>query len=121
MSGKRKLTLNLINLHCFLTDEKVSDEIFLIVNNRKIWPAKQKYTSVKPRCTEIATKLKEFEAGTTLEIELWDFDYLSSHDLLGKFTILLDEPGGPYQTDMIQNREKTRIAKYSIEWELDYI
>jgi hypothetical protein len=120
MDNKRKLLLKLLNLHCYITDESGSDEIFLVVNDQKIWPSNRLFCNVRPGCTRIMVDLKEFDAGTSLDIEVWDFDYLSSNDLLGIIRILLDEPGGPYVTDMIQNRNKTDQARYSIEWELDY-
>jgi hypothetical protein len=104
-----------------MTDESGSDEIFLMVNNRKIWPVDHKFSTIRPGSTEISTVLKGFEAGTSLEIEIWDFDFLSSNDLIGKFPIHLDEPGGPFKTDMVQNTEKTKNARYCIEWELDYL
>jgi len=121
MIKERKLLLKLVNLNCFMTDETGSDEIFLMVNDQKIWPVDHKFNTIRPGCTEISIELKDFDTGTLLEIEIWDFDFLSSNDLLGIFPIFLDEPGGPYQTDMIQNSEKTINAKYSIEWELDYM
>ena len=121
MENKRKLLLKLLNLYCYITDETGSDEIYLMVNREKIWPVDRVYCDVGPGRLGILVDLREFDAGTSIDIEVWDYDYLSSNDLLGIVPILLDEPGGPYITDMVQNREKTDKARYSIEWEVDYL
>ncbi len=120
MDQKRKLLLRLLNLYCFLTDESGSDEIYLVVDNKRVWPEQGRFHSVRPGQTVINTQVGGFRPGQEIEIEIWDYDYISRNDLLGKVPVYLDEPGGPYITDMIQNEQETEKAKYSIEWEIDF-
>lgn len=120
MENKRKLLLKVLSLYCYMTDESGSDDIFLMINQQKIWPREHKYQPVSPGRMPVSVELKDLEEGRHVEIEIWDYDFISSNDLLGKVRLLVDEPGGPYITDMIQNIDETDKAKYSIEWELDY-
>jgi len=121
MESKRKLLLKILNINCYLTDEAGFDDIYLVVDDQKIWPTDKSAYPVKPGKIKIELKLSGYDPGTFLEIEIWDFDYFSSNDLLGKVPLFLDEPGGPYNTDMIQNMNKTQKAKYSIDWEIDFM
>jgi len=68
----------------------------------------------------VNVEIRNLSPNTHLELELWDYDYLSPNDQLGIFPIFIDEPGGSYTTDMIPNSEKTDKAKYLIVWEIDY-
>lgn len=120
MSDSRKLKLILSNIYCFLTDESGFDEIYLVIDNEKVWPMNRRFRIVKPGKTKINIDISGFEAGMQVDVEIWDFDFISRNDLLGKVPLYLDEPGGPYTTDMVQNISKTMKAKYSLEWEIDY-
>jgi len=121
MENKRKLLLKISSIYCYVTDESGSDDIFLMIDDEKIWPRDHKYHPVSPGRTPVSIELKGYYPGTRIEIEIWDYDFISTNDLLGTVRLLVDEPGGPYLTDMTQNREETDKAKYSIEWELDYL
>lgn len=108
-------------LNCFITDEFGFDDIYLAINNEKIWPITKRQQSVKPGRMAVDVEIKELHSGSKLNIEIWDFDLISSNDQLGVFPILIDEPGGPFVTDMVVNSNETDKAKYSIEWEIDFI
>ena len=54
------------------------------------------------------------------EIEIWDYDFISPNDLLGVVKVYIDEPGGPYSTDMVPNKKETKRARYTLEWEIDF-
>lgn len=120
MSLDRKLLVRLLSINCFVTDETGFDDLFLVSGGNKIWPKKRKHFPVKPGRTEVDIVLKNIDVGTTIDIEFWDYDFISRNDLLGRVTILADEPGGPYITDMEQNTSETKKAKYSLEWEIDF-
>ena len=120
MFSTRKLFIRILHLNCFVTDELGFDELFLVMNGEKIWPVDHKYTIVKAGKTSISVEIRNLDANTSLELEVWDYDYLSANDLLGKITLYVDEPGGPYTTDMLPNSMETEKAKYTLTWEIDY-
>lgn len=121
MADERKLFIKILQLNCFITDEAGFDELYLVVRDEKIWPLNHTYRSINPGSTEINVNIYDLLPNTQVDLEIWDFDYLSSNDLLGNVPLLIDEPGGPYTTDMIPNKEETDKAKYSIIWEIDYM
>jgi hypothetical protein len=120
MTSDRKLFIKILNLNCFVTDELGFDELYLVLHGEKIWPEDHLYKSVKKGRTSVNVEIRNLSPNTHLELELWDYDYLSPNDQLGIFPIFIDEPGGSYTTDMIPNSEKTDKAKYLIVWEIDY-
>lgn len=68
--------------------------------------------------TPLDVEISGLSVGQEIVIELWDFDWLSSNDLLGVFK--LEVPGliGTYATDMTLNLAETQKAKYTLEWEV---
>ena len=121
MVNERKLFIKILQLNCFITDEVGFDELYFVVKEEKIWPVNNTYKSVKQGSTEINVNIDNLLPDTQLDLEVWDYDFLSSNDLLGKVPLHIDEPGGPYTTDMIPNIEETDKAKYSIIWEIDFM
>jgi hypothetical protein len=121
MVYERKLFIKILQLNCFITDEIGFDELYLVVKEEKIWPVNDAYKSVNPGSTEINVKIYDLLPNTQLDLEVWDYDFLSSNDLLGKVPLYIDEPGGPFTTDMIPNKRETDKAKYSIIWEIDFM
>ena len=121
MADERILFIKILLLNCFVTDEIGFDELYLVVNKEKIWPQNQFFKSINPGSTTIDVKIFDLLPNTQIDLEVWDYDYLSSNDLLGTVPLYIDEPGGPYTTDMIPNNEETEKAKYSIVWEIDYM
>ena len=121
MVDERKLFIKILQLNCFITDEFGFDELYLVVKKEKIWPLNDTYKSVKQGITDININVYNLSPNTWVDLELWDFDFISSNDLLGKMPLFIDEPGGPFTTDMIPNKEETDRAKYSIVWEIDFM
>ena len=121
MVDERKLFIKILQLNCFVTDEIGFDEVYITLNNERIWPEQNLYKSINPGSTDINIKIFDLKPHTQIDLEVWDYDYLSSNDLLGKIPLFIDEPGGPYTTDMIPNKKETKKAKYSIVWEIDYM
>jgi hypothetical protein len=120
MASERKLFIKILILKCFVTEERGFDDIYLVLKSKKIWPQNQPFKPVMPGDTKIDVVIKGLDPNMQVDLEIWDFDYLSSNDLLGKVPLLIDEPGGPFTTDMIPNSTETDKAKYSILWEIDY-
>jgi hypothetical protein len=120
MASDRKLFVKILYLNCFITDELGFDELYLKLDGEKIWPPDHKYQQVKAGRTKVNINIKNLNPKTKLDLEIWDYDYFSADDLLGKVMVIADEPGGPFTTDMIPNFSETQKAKYSIDWEIDY-
>ena len=112
--------IKLLKLHCTLNDEADKDEVFLKYEGKKIWPHGV-YKSVDMG-DHIEIKDVEFEHKTDhdLVIELWDFDYLSKNDMLGTFTMKIDEDdrASTYFTHMVLN-ERESTASYMLEWKIE--
>ncbi len=120
MTFERILQCRLILLNCIITDESGFDDVFLKVSGKKVWPKKKKQKSVRPGITSLDIELHGIEPGTHMEVEIWDYDFISPNDLLGTVKVYIDEPGGPFVTDMIPNEKETKRARYSLEWEIDF-
>ncbi len=115
MSDNIKYQLRLLKLYCYRQDEGDGDEVFLKVDKKKFWPSEAKYIKVKEGDYKIAHNIDGVIKGTTIKIELWDYDFLTPNDKLGEFTMLVNERGGPFRTDLKQTDGE--MAKYSLEWE----
>ena len=120
MNSEKKLLCRLNYLNCIITDESGYDDVFLVANGKKVWPKTKRQKSVPPGITTLDVEIKGIEPGTNLEIEVWDYDFISRNDLLGIIKVYIDKPGGPYNTDMIPNEKETKRARYVLEWEIDF-
>jgi hypothetical protein len=109
------LKCKLLKLHCYLSDES-ADEVFIKFNKKKIWPVDTKYIEMNSAEELLQVEMDAVEDGTTVEIELWDYDTWTPNDKLGVFRLVADGQGGPFTSDLI--KEKGRGAKYSLEWEV---
>ena len=61
-------------------------------------------------------KLEGITPHETLTLEVWDYDLWSPNDLLGKCTMIIDQKGGPFSTDMVPIKG-TDKARYTLEWQ----
>ena len=111
------VTVKLISLQCFFSDEIDGDEIYLKYNNHKIWPEGKWYVSMKDDIKPIDVVIQDVPLDQPMIIEVWDYDLLSKNDLLGKFTMTLDAIHGSYQTHMVPTAPAD-IARYVIVWEI---
>ena len=112
------LTLQILKLNCYVSDESDADEVFLKIKNKKIWPLHHHYESMKKGSLDVNVDVKELAVNSMVEIELWDYDLLSANDLLGTFRLLVDKTGGPYNTDLTLNKQDSNRARYNLEWQL---
>lgn len=115
--SEENLTIRFKSLICFVTDEEKFDDVFLKYNGKKIWPADKKHHPVPKGSTKLDFTISDITPNKELIIELWDHDNFSPNDLLGKFTMVPDRPGGPYTVDMVTTHEKD-VAKYSMDWQI---
>ena len=111
------LTLRLRQLFCYFYEESDGDEVFLKINGKKVWPVDKRWHHMKDETVELNLEIPGFQVNDKFDLEVWDFDYLSPNDYMGKMTMLMDKPGGPYTTDM-QLADPDQIARYSVTWEI---
>ena len=120
MVNLKKLKVRLLNLNCYATEESGYDDVFLMLNGKKIWPVKKRQQGVGIGATPLNVEIEDLDPGTKLDLEIWDYDVISANDLMGHVPIYVDEPGGPYTTDMIPDPVEAKLAKYMVEWEIDF-
>ncbi len=114
-------TYNLIlsRLHCYFVEESKYDDVFLKYKGKKIWPEKKKQQPIMmDTTTKLDVEIKDISINQEVEIELWDWDFLSPNDKLGTFTLVIEGDSGPFSTDMSQNRKETKKAKYTMDWDV---
>lgn len=111
--------IKIISLHCTLNDEVDKDEVFLKYEGKKIWPSVGAYKSINSGEKKEVAKEFVHKADHDMIIELWDFDFLSKNDLLGTFTMKVEEEdrASTYFTTMRIAREGS-TASYMLEWEI---
>ena len=112
-------TLILPRLHCYFVEEHEYDDVYLKYNGEKIWPKDKKCQPIMmDTTTELNIRINDISKNQEVVIELWDWDFLSPNDKLGKFTLVVEGDPGPFSADMIQNRKETEKAKYTLDWEV---
>ena len=109
-----KIRIN--SVQCMTPDEIDKDEMFLKMDGKKIWPEGEKYHRVDTGDkAEVGMELQLKEGWN--EIELWDFDYVSLNDKLGRFKFKVDNEPGKYSTSM-EVLERDSTASYLLFWEI---
>ncbi|MGB3466950.1 MAG: hypothetical protein WBA74_16845 [Cyclobacteriaceae bacterium] len=104
------------NIKCKLPDEIDKDEIYLKHNGKKIWPSGAIYHRLDTG--DLAEVDLVLEVGNGwVEIELWDFDFLSRNDHLGRFRFKVDDEKGEF-TNTMELLEKNSTASYVMKWEI---
>ena len=109
-------TVRLLKLYCYRQEENDGDEVYINYNERRLWPKEDKYYKMDKSEGAVDAEIKNIKSDVVLSLELWDYDYMSRNDKLGLFTMLVNEKGGPFRTDMLAQNDHG--AKYSLEWEV---
>lgn len=103
-------------VHCLVPDESDKDEMYLKYNGEKIWPKENKFNRLDAgEKVEINLEMEMSEGWQ--EVELWDYDYISRNDLLGKFRFKVDRQIGEFNTSMTL-LENGSPASYVLDWEI---
>ena len=119
MAPERKYTLRLNMLNCYMVEEHDFDDVYLKIDGRKIWPKNRKNQPMHADSTStLDVEIPGIQFGSKVEIELWDWDLISRNDLLGTFTMLVEEVGGPFPLIWSENTRETKTAKYTLHWEV---
>jgi hypothetical protein len=98
--------------------EADGDEIFLKLNNKKVWPANKAFElSNMTKSVEVNYFFDVDESCSAVDIELWEYDYIFiGSQCLGRFMLSITETGGPFTTDL--SKADGVIAGYSLKWEV---
>lgn len=110
--------IKLNKLHCHLNDEADSDEIYLKVNNSKIWPLGFFKSVDSGDIKIIDVTMKHDDDAKPALIEIWDYDFLSRNDLIGTFELMAgSKKKGQFQST-IKASEGHSTAAYLLDWEI---
>jgi hypothetical protein len=112
-------SLRLTQLFAMQMSEEDGDELFLMHNNKRIWPANERFFHTKDNIIPVNAEIELNEHGW-VQFELFEYDHLLSSTHLGTFRMLVDDTTRvslPYTCDLI-NKNKSEYAKYSLRWEL---
>ncbi|ELR69372.1 hypothetical protein C900_05062 [Fulvivirga imtechensis AK7] len=109
--------LRLLKLNCYRQNEADGDEIFIKYQNKRVWPLNSKYQKLNEGSAKLNLDISGIEKESMVTLELWDYDLFTPNDMLGTFSMLVNERGGPFTTDLKRDMG-TDDSKYSIEWEV---
>ena len=115
MHNPNTYNLHIIGLNCYRQDESDGDEVFIKYKKERVWPLDSKYKKVTEGNHEVNFDIVSVTKGEIVALELWDYDLLTANDKLGVFSMLVNERGGPFTTDLSSS---TGSSKYSLEWEV---
>ncbi|WP_462247664.1 C2 domain-containing protein [Ekhidna sp.] len=102
---------------CNVPDESDKDEIYLKIEDKKVWPQKSKFSKIGVDEALNVDVEGNFQ-GDWLALELWDFDYTSKNDHLGTFHLDLNQDPGHYGEILTNNMEVSEHADYMLNWEI---
>jgi len=109
--------LKLKSITCYQPSEKDKDEIFLKFRGDKIWPEKSKFIRIDANET-VHINLNINATTIWMEIELWEYDFLSKNDHLGDFALKSSNYAGQYTSELKVMDDFIDKVKYSLNWEI---
>lgn len=110
-------TLRLHSIKCNVPDEIDKDEMYLKYKGEKIWPEDSKYFRMDANDLVVIDFDLEVSAGW-VEIELWDYDFVSLNDHLGSFKLNVGDESGKFSASLQINEKETHSASYFLQWEV---
>jgi hypothetical protein len=111
------LTCRLLSIRCFMSDEANRDEVFIRYRGKKIWPKDSRYIRMEEDQLPVKAEIAALEKDTEVMLELWDYDLFTPNDLLGTFTMRIDERGGPFLVDLVRTDVEVQ-GRYQLEYEV---
>ena len=105
--------LKLVSITCMQTDETDKDEIYLKIDEEKIWPIKGKFHAIDID-EEVSIDLQLSAPSGSNTIDLWEYDYIGSNEILGSFELEIGEKGS--FSEMMSNLkgEASYILNYEV-------
>ncbi len=104
------------SITCQQPSETDKDEIYLRYRTEKIWPSAKFIKIDTDQTIEINLNL---DAKTVwMELELWEYDYMSRNDHLGDFVFKTSNYPGNYTCELSVMEKFEGKVQYTLEWEL---
>jgi hypothetical protein len=115
---KSKVYLNLKELVANHMSENGGDELFIKYNKKKIWPARERFFTLKNSVVPLNTQIELPNVGW-VDLELWEYDNWLSSSQLGTFRMLVngEERIRSYQCTLI-SKPGAAFSNYSLNWEV---
>jgi len=105
----------LTSIKCYRASEAGGDEIYLKVDNKKIWPSRP-FAKIRPS-DETPINIDVFsDARGFIRIDLWGRDFFTD-DLLGFFQFVSVGAKGKFSTDLTPCN-KDVPPRYVLTWEM---
>ena len=108
--------LTLRSITCHKPSETDKDEIFIKYRGEKLWPS-GKFTKIDADQT-VHLNIELDNPTIWVEIELWEYDYLSRNDHLGDFVFKSQNYPGTYTHELKPMDDFEGKVEYSLTWEL---
>ena len=108
--------IRLKSITCHNPSETDKDEIFIKFRGEKIWPAKTKFDRIDADQT-IHLNLDIDAVTIWMEIELWEYDYMSKNDHLGDFVFKSSNYRGEYNSEL-KPLDGFEEVSYTLNWEI---
>lgn len=80
-----------------------SDELYINLDGKKLWPIKEKYSSIDSQETQTVGQL--FDLGKPRTVELFEYDKVSGDDSMGSLTIDSDHSSGMHRYLIISDKK----------------
>jgi len=110
--------IKLLHLHCMLNEESDKDEVFVKFNGHRVWPEHGRYHVMNSNERIALNIVLEHDPSKDLHVELWDWDLLSSNDLIGTFQMHVSANDYGKFTSSLKVAHEKSTASYLLEWEI---
>ncbi|MEQ9023410.1 MAG: hypothetical protein RLN82_11765 [Pseudomonadales bacterium] len=112
-------TLILSSIVCEIPEESDKDEIYLMLQGKKIWPQNKKYLKIDvDEMLPVGLKFNIKGPGI-MKLELWEYDVTSKNDHLGTFHLdFKNLDSGNFTELLIRNEAGAEKASYYLNWEM---
>jgi len=109
--------IKLLSITCHQPSETDKDEIYLKFRTEKIWPSGAKFVKIDTNDTVDVNLVLDIST-ISVEIELWEYDYLKKDDHLGDFIFMSSNYSGQYSSELKVSDEWVGKTKYTLRYEI---
>jgi hypothetical protein len=110
------IQVRLKSLQSFSQLEADGDEVFITIDNVRVFPLTSKFIFLKGKSYCDIDYFISLDDNSQITINLWEYNFLLPNKRLGQFTIKPTDPGGPYTAELI--RHSAEFVRYQLVWEV---